>query len=465
MDSREEKGNIIILDTNILIDDPETVVSTRTGANASNLVVVPWTVILELDKNKSRLGIGHEVREAVRLIKKALKDPNSNLIIEHGTYYPVSNLDKSNPDHQIIGTVAFISKQTNPGKKSVYSGYQKIKFLTNDEILQTLAGHIFRSNAKLLIEPLLKNRVKEVKIKPLRKIKLGPEEQKVLAKGAIHLNFDKKLRLKENEIVMFVSAFDASGQEAELKTHFLGIKKGSRLKIIKPDVKVFEHGALNNGKTNWLQVAAIEMLKDPEINVVFLQGGAGSGKTFLALAGGLEAKKAGKCNKVVIMRLPVPLDSKHFTGTLPGDVESKHAPWLLPIIDNLTALCPKSRVQIPTKSYDEANFSLLAQHNIAVQPLDYIKGSSFRDSYIIIEEAQDLTPRQIKQIITRVGKGTKIVFTGDLDQISEDDRHINRNNSGLPYAVSRLSNEPMVGIITFENVVRSPVAALAERKL
>jgi predicted ribonuclease YlaK len=330
--------------------------------------------------------------------------------------------------------------------------------------LQTLTGHIFRSNPKVLVEPLLKNRVKEAKIKALRKINLGPKEQKILSDGKVYLAFNKKLRLRENEIVMFVSAFDANGQKAESKTHFLGIKKDGHLKIIRPDVKVFEHGALNNGKTNWLQVAAIEMLKDPDINVVFLQGGAGSGKTFLALAGGLEAKKTGKCKKIVVMRLPVPLDSKHFTGTLPGDVESKHAPWLLPIIDNLTALCPKSG-QAPTKSYGAINFSLLSKYDIVVQPLDYIKGSSFRDSYIIIEEAQDLTPRQIKQIITRVGTGTKIVFTGDLNQISEDDRHINRNNSGLPYAISRLTNEKLVGIVTFENIVRGPVAALAERKL
>ncbi len=100
-----------------------------------------------------------------------------------------------------------------------------------------------------------------------------------------------------------------------------------------------------------------------------------------------------------------------------------------------------------------------------MQPLDYVKGSSFRDSWIIVEEAQDLTQRQIKQILTRVGKNTKIIFTGDLGQISEDDRHINRHNSGLPHAVNNLVNEPMVGSIVFDCFVRSPLAALAEKRL
>jgi len=290
----------------------------------------------------------------------------------------------------------------------------------------------------------------------------------ILARGATKLPLNPKVRLKENEVVMFVSDFDANGKTTEtgnFKTHFLGIKKGRDLKLIRPDIKIFGHGPLNNGKTNWHQVAAIEMVKDPDISLVFLQGGAGSGKTFIALGGGLEAKKEKRCKKIVIMRLQVPLDSKYATGTLPGNVELKHAPWLLPIIDNLTELCPQDEGKTSSKGYDETNFNLLTQHNIFVQPLDYIKGSSFRDSFIIVEEAQDLTSRQVKQIITRAGKGTKIIFTGDIDQISEDDRHINRQNSGLPYAVSNLDNEPMVGIIKFENVVRSALAALAERRL
>ena len=461
-----QKGNIIVTDTNPLLDDPEIIDSMRTGINANNLLVIPWTVMLELDKNKSTPGIGHEAREAVRRIRKAQKELKPNIIIEDNLYFTSSSLSKEESDHRIIATVAYISKQTRKGdKRGNYFGYQKIKFLTNDEILQSLSEHVFRADSRVSVEPLLKNRVKEIKEKSFTKIKLGENDKAELVKGKIFLSLKVKSRLKENEIVLFTSDFDASGKPAALKNHFLGIRKGDKLKIVRPDIKIYnEIGALNNGKTNWPQVAAIDLLLDPSIRVVFLQGGAGTGKTLLALAAGLEAKKRGWCKKIVIIRLPVPVDSKYITGLLPGGIEQKLAPWLLPIMDSLAVLCP-GKNKMPDKSYEESNFYLLQQHGIFIQPFDYVKGISYKDDFVIVDEAQDLNQRQTKQIITRAGADTKMVFVGDLDQISEDYRHINRHNSGLPYAISRLAGEPMVGVVKFDDVVRGPLAALAERKL
>ncbi len=300
------KGNIIVFDTCVVIDDPESVDTVRIGENANNLAVIPWQVMLELDKMKTRPGVGHEAREAVRRIRKASKEPNSNLIIENQVSFSCGGLDKSLSDHQIMATVVHISKKINSNdKKNPYFGYKKIKFLTNDEILQALSEVVFRQNPNILIEPLLKNQVKEVEDKSTKKVRLGEKDRKELEKGVTRLPLDKKLNLKENEMVMFLSNFNACGKIVgdAFKTHFIGIKKGNQLEIIKPDIKVFSQAALNDedGKTNWGQVAAIHMLKDPEIKAVFLQGGAGSGKTFLALAGGLEAKKDKNCKKIVIM--------------------------------------------------------------------------------------------------------------------------------------------------------------------
>ncbi len=465
------KGNIIIPDTNILMDDPDVVDSARTGENANNLMVILWQVMQELNDNKTRPDIGHDVREAIRRIKRAQKDPNSNLVIENQTSYSFNGLDKTIPDHRVMAGVLFISKRFNSNdKKSPYFGYQKIKFLTNDEALETLSIHVFASAQNVSVEPLLKNRVKEVKEKPMRRIKLGEAERKQLEKGTLRLSLSRKLNLKKNELVLFLSNFDALGAPVGgpvFKTHFMGIWKGKDFEIIKPDIKISGQGALpdKKGKTNWHQVGAIHMLKDPSIKAIFLQGGAGSGKTFLALAGGLEAKKSRLCKKIVIVRMQIPTDSRYVTGILPGGVEAKHAPWLLPIIDNITVLCPDDESKVPNKSYEEINFAILANHNIFVQPLDYIKGSSFRYTFIIVEEAQDLNRRQIKQIITRCGEGTRVIFTGDIKQISEDDRHINRHTSGLPYAATRLEDDLMVGVVHFAAIVRGELAELAEKRL
>jgi PhoH-like ATPase len=138
------------------------------------------------------------------------------------------------------------------------------------------------------------------------------------------------------------------------------------------------------------------------------------------------------------------------------------APWMMPIIQNLAMLEPK-KVTAPKKGYDDSNIAILEKNEIFIQSLDYIRGATYNNAIIIIDEAQNLSPHQIKTIITRAGKGTKLIFTGDLSQI--DNQSLDKDSSGLAYAINRLAGEEYIGVVNFTDVVRSRLARLAEKKL
>ena len=193
-----------------------------------------------------------------------------------------------------------------------------------------------------------------------------------------------------------------------------------------------------------------------KIQVVFLQGGAGTGKTLMALAGALEQRK--KYTKIVIARPMVHLEDRDEIGFLPGGLEEKMAPWTEPILQAfafLGGMRPENRDLITR---------LQENKKIIIKPLDYIRGETYHKSFMVIDEAQNLTPHQVKTIITRAGSNTKMVFTGDLGQIDRN-RRLDRKTSGLAYAMSKMSNQRVVGIVNFKDTVRSPLASLAEELL
>ncbi len=462
------KGNIVVIDSNIAIHQPNFIKEIRVDGN---LLVIPWTVLFELNNLKTRPIIGIDAREAVRLIDKAVDDGDHDLIIETATDYVFKtgasadnpSLDKKNPDHQIIATVNSVLKRSTQ-KGSVYLGYKKVKFLSNDSVVRIMSKTLFRGK-NISIEPLLKDRVKSVKLPHTRTITLkSGKDIQTCIEGSC-LPYKPSYRLKENQPVIFNTPFDLTkkSEVGEFKPRFLGVRKGDRIVLVSPAIKLYGQGPLSNGKTNWSQVAAMNILVDPGIHAVFLQGGAGTGKTFLALAAGLELRDRGKVKNIIVSRVTEPIDRNQQIGMLPGGVEAKMAPWVLPIVQNLSALCPKE-IANPKKGYDENNISLIEKKGIFIQPLDYIRGTTFSDTLIIVEEAQNLTPHQIKTLITRAGRGTKMIFTGDLSQIEESCK-LDVHSSGLTYAMDRLGGETLIGIVNFDDVVRSALAKLAEAKL
>jgi PhoH-like ATPase len=202
------------------------------------------------------------------------------------------------------------------------------------------------------------------------------------------------------------------------------------------------------------QSFALELLMDPDVEVVSLIGQAGSGKTLLAVAAGLEQVLGddNEYKKLIVSRPIQPLGKD--IGFLPGTLEEKMDPWLMPIKDNLEFLLGNDRDTV--KMYFEKGV-------IEIEAITYIRGRSITNAFIIIDEAQNLTRHELKTILTRVGEGTKIILTGDIEQI--DNIYIDETSNGLTYAVEKFKEYDISGHITLQKGERSKVATLAAKIL
>ncbi|MCS6980578.1 MAG: PhoH family protein [Flavobacteriales bacterium] len=205
------------------------------------------------------------------------------------------------------------------------------------------------------------------------------------------------------------------------------------------------------------QVFALHALLNPQVRLVTLQGVAGTGKTLLALAAALETRR--QYWQIYLARPIVPLSNKDI-GYLPGDIKSKLHPYMEPLYDNLKYI--QSRHGENDKEARKIN-ELLENEKLVIQPLAYIRGRSLSNVFFIVDEAQNLTPHEIKTIITRAGEGTKVVFTGDIFQI--DTPYLDTESNGLSYLIDKIHHHPLHAHITLEKGERSELANLANELL
>jgi len=203
------------------------------------------------------------------------------------------------------------------------------------------------------------------------------------------------------------------------------------------------------------QAFALDILLDDRVKLITLAGKAGTGKTLLALAAGLfKTAEEGVYQRLLVSRPIFPMGRD--IGFLPGDVEEKLNPWMQPIYDNVDYLLNLGgREKRRGRSYRE----LMDMDMMEIEPLTYIRGRSIPNQYIIIDEAQNLTPHEVKTIITRAGDGTKIVLTGDLYQI--DNPYVDATSNGLAYLVNRFHNRPISGHVMLVKGERSELAEVA----
>ena len=233
---------------------------------------------------------------------------------------------------------------------------------------------------------------------------------------------------------------------ARFESHEMPLKKTIHDKV--PDWKV--------SSRNKEQAFAIDMLLDPKIKLVTLVGRAGSGKTLCAIAAGLQQTIGLRTEhnhyaRMIVSRPVQPMGKD--IGFLPGTMEEKMLPWLMPIQDNLKFLMG-----------DRSSLEMYTQKGkIEIEALTYIRGRSISNAFIVIDEAQNLTKHEVKTIITRIGEGTKIVMTGDIEQI--DNAYVNETSNGLAHAIESFKEYRVAGHVTFRKGERSALATLASKVL
>ncbi len=428
-----------ILDTNVLLHDPESLFSFE-----DNSIVLPLSVIEELDRIKRRGDeVGRNARDASRKLddlrlagrlSEGVELPNGGSIrIELNgikTYELLNGVDLNNVDNRILALAYHLMKNEN----------NPVVLVTKDLNLRIKADVLGIST-----EDFYSDKVDYHKLYTgVHEVHLAQQEiDRFYQDGYLDFSRDK---LHPNQFCILKSgenpSISALARYCDNKLNKLAIE-GKTVYGIK---------ALNKE-----QKFALDLLLDDRIKIVTLVGKAGTGKTILALAAGLERvfEDGGKYNRLLITRPIVPLGND--LGYLPGDKEDKIRPWMQPIYDNLEFLCNEHIRPNGSTEY------LLSNGKIELEALTYIRGRSIPRQFIICDESQNLSPHVIKTILTRVGRGSKIIFTGDPEQI--DHPYLDASSNGLSYLVERIKEEGISGHITLIKGERSGVAELGARLL
>ncbi len=437
---------IFVLDTNVLLSDPKALFSFQ-----DNDIVIPIVVIEELDrfkKDMTRIGFAarafsryiDSIRERGDLIKGVQLKEGGTLRIELTTEVDLPGMDfkgsvtdniilsaalrvmKDNPTTQVV----LVSKDINMRIKGDALGI-KAETYTTESINYTKLPRGFRN---FTVEGALIDRLHTEKAVPFDEL---PEQ----IAAELYPNEFIMLQDEHNEqhqAVGRIDPFRSAMVPLSLYRSVWGIKA-----------------------RNFAQKLSLDLLMDDRVNLVSLMGIAGTGKTLLAIAAGLQkCFEEGKYSRMLVARPIYPMGKD--IGYLPGTIQEKLKPWMQPIFDNLEYLIAGTQSATYTRVGD-----LLHSGMLDVEPLTYIRGRSIPEQFIIVDEAQNLTPHEMKTIVSRAGENTKIVLTGDPFQI--DNPYMNESNNGLSYIVDRFRDLNLAGHMILEKGERSPLANAAAEYL
>ncbi len=436
---------IFVLDTNVLLHNAESI-----DSFADNNIVLPMTVIEELDKFKSHSDeLGRNARQVIRRLD-CLRSKGSlgkgvametggtlQIIIEGDIIASTPGMDMSVPDNRILAVgfslaqkgnrVIFVSKDISARLKADAIGLEVMDF----EKQTVNIDELFNGYREILVpgetvDAFHKNDVLEIEGREVL-----PNEFVILVDEANEKHTGMGRMVKDHGLVHLDSRFDT---------------------------------AWNIRSRNKEQRMALELLMDQTIQVVTLVGQAGTGKTLFALAAGLEITlKLKQYDKLLVSRPVIPMGKD--IGYLPGSKDEKLTLWMQPIFDNLTYLVggeSKGKEDNGASSRQKIE-KLLKDNMVELEALSYIRGRSIPHQYVIVDEAQNLTPHEVKTIVSRAGEGTKIVLTGDPYQI--DNPYLDSRSNGLTYAVERLKGQPIHGHVTLRKSERSTLAGIAAELL
>ncbi|MCP4403619.1 MAG: PhoH family protein [bacterium] len=441
----EKQRKIFVLDTNVILHDSSCLYNFQ-----ENDIILPITVLEELDQfKKGNETINYHAREFIRMLDALTEDQpfgsGAPLGMGHGKIFIelerkfhedlALNFSPRKADHHILN-IAYHYARENPKRQA---------------ILVTKDGN-FRMKARsvgLLSEDYTTDQVKDIST-----LYTGRRIEEELPEEQIDRMYQAPYEIPAASLQL----------DEPLKPHeFLIMRKGkkSALATFDPSSKqvkrVDKFSAYGITPRNSEQTFALHALTDDDIQLVSLSGKAGTGKTLLALAAGLEQRKGYR--QIFMARPVVPLSNKDL-GFLPGDVQSKLDPYMQPLYDNLGVI---QHQYSESESKHRRIKEFLEEEKLIISPLSYIRGRSLVNVYFIVDEAQNLTPHEVKTIITRAGEGTKMVFTGDIFQI--DHPYLDSQSNGLSYLIEKMKGQNLYAHITLEKGERSELAELASNLL
>jgi PhoH-like ATPase len=432
-----------VLDTNVLLHDPEALFRFK-----DNVVVVPIQVIEEIDHFKKELSeIGRSARtvsrylDALRMLGSLADGVRTedggtiqvHLGVELPANFPIS---ERNADAKILAlalalkqqrkTVVFITKDTNLRVKADAIGVSAVDFESQPKSID----EIYKGWSEIFVKrPVLERFFQEGGLAPS--------------------DLEGNVKLYPNQFVRLTLEGEGQSGSALGRYH----AREGRIALLRDGKPVW-----GIRPRNMEQRFAMDLLLDDSVALVSLMGKAGTGKTLLALAAGLLRTVDEEAYRKLLVTRPIfPLGRD--LGYLPGEIQDKLKPWMQPIFDNLELL-----VHLSTgEKRGRGALTLLDQRLIEIEPLTYIRGRSIPQQFLIVDESQNLTPHEIKTILTRAGEKTKVILTGDPYQI--DNPYVDAASNGLSYTIERFKGQEEAGSILFSKGERSPLAELASNLL
>ncbi|HMJ69979.1 MAG TPA: PhoH family protein [Cyclobacteriaceae bacterium] len=444
---KDKDKKIFVLDTSVIIYEHNSILNFD-----EHDIGIPITVLEELDNfKKGNDTKNFEAREFIRLIDKLAKDQmlhNWNPINGKGKgrfkvvmdtggngvvdASKVFGEDKA--DHRIINAALLLQRQEK-GRKVI---------LVSKDVNLRLKAKSLGLNAEDYTTGKIQN---------ISSLYSGNRLVEDADPSMINLLYDKGYAPPE----------DVLGSEKPMKNHYYIVKSGKKSVLAFYNSangmveQVEKRSAYGIKPRNAEQAFAIHAVLKPEIKLVSMQGVAGTGKTLIALAAALEQKRDYK--QIYLARPIVPLSNKDI-GYLPGDIKSKLNPYMEPLWDNLKFI--QNQYSESDKEYSKIT-EMVQNEKLVITPLAYIRGRSLSNICFIVDEAQNLTPHEVKTIITRAGENTKIIFTGDIHQI--DTPYLDAQSNGLSYLIDRLKDHELYAHVTLEKGERSELANLANELL
>ncbi|MFC2137120.1 PhoH family protein [Bacteroidota bacterium] len=439
------KKKVFILDTNVLLHDYQCIYNFE-----NNDIVIPIVVLEELDKfKKGNDLINFHAREFTRELDKlsgnslfnggiSLGKGKGNLSIETGKPYSIEILEsfpENTPDHRILAISDHVKKKYTD---------RPVSLITKDINL--------RMKAKSL--GINAQDYENDKVSNIDEIYKGINIQE-------NLNHELISSLYDNAEGVPLKNFQFKDKPSDHQYYILKSNKSSALAHYNPfdDTidRVEKKKAYGIEPRNAEQTFSLDALTRPEIQLITLTGKAGTGKTLLALAAALE--QINKFQQILLARPIVPLANRDL-GYLPGDVKEKIGPYMQPLFDNLSVIKNKFKHQ----SHDYQKIEEWEKNEkLVITPLAYIRGRSLSNVFFIVDEAQNLTPHEVKTIITRAGEGTKMVFTGDIEQI--DSPYLDTESNGLSFLTDKMKGQNIFAHVHLIKGERSYLAELASKLL